>query len=363
MMPPRPAPSPPPAHAESDLETRFRTMADHAPVLLWMAGADARCDYFNQGWLRFTGRPLEDEVGSGWAAGIHPEDFQRCMHTYMDSFVARRPFAMEYRLRRHDGAYRWILDQGAPRFDPDGSFVGFIGSCVDIEEQRQAREDLRRVNDELVVRVREREILLREVHHRVKNDLQVIASLLGIQARRLADEDAVAALLECQSRVETVALVHEQIYQTRDLSRIPFAPYVRRLAAGVFRALGGAGPIELAIDVDDVVLSVEEAIPCGMILHELLGNCLKHAFPRARGGHVSVGVHALPGGRLELEVADDGVGLPPGFDPAETTSVGWRLILAFVEQLDGRLELESRGGATVRVTVEVGHDALTGEKR
>lgn len=92
----------------SEGETRFRTMADHAPVLLWMARADGLCEFFNQGWLTFTGRSLSEELGVGWAEGIHPEDVQRCMHTYFEALVARRPFAMEYRLRRHDGTYRWI---------------------------------------------------------------------------------------------------------------------------------------------------------------------------------------------------------------------------------------------------------------
>src|SRR6188508_1397183 len=115
-----------------ETESRFRTMADQAPVLLWMAGRDGLCDFFNQTWLRFTGRSLEEELGNGWAEGVHPEDFSRCMQVFLEAFVAQRPFAMEYRLKRHDGEYRWILDQGAPRFDGDGEFGGFIGSCVDI---------------------------------------------------------------------------------------------------------------------------------------------------------------------------------------------------------------------------------------
>jgi PAS domain S-box-containing protein len=157
-----------------ETESRFRTMADHAPVLLWMAGRDGLCDFFNQTWLRFTGRSLAEELGNGWAEGVHPEDFSRCMQVFLEAFVARRPFAMEYRLARHDGEYRWVYDQGAPRFDHDGQFVGFIGSCADITQQREARDALDRLNQVLQERVRERtalalerETLLREVLHRV----------------------------------------------------------------------------------------------------------------------------------------------------------------------------------------------------
>ncbi|HEV3027985.1 MAG TPA: PAS domain S-box protein, partial [Planctomycetota bacterium] len=134
-------------------ESRFRTMADGAPVLLWMAGQDSNCTFFNQGWLTFTGRPLELEYGSGWAAGVHPEDFQHCMHLYLNAFVERRDFRMEYRLRRADGQYRWILDTGRPRFASDGSFEGYIGSCIDITELRDSAAGLRRLNDELEDRV------------------------------------------------------------------------------------------------------------------------------------------------------------------------------------------------------------------
>jgi len=137
-------------------ESRFRIMADGAPVLLWMAGQDGNCTFFNQSWLAFTGRTLEMEYGVGWAAGVHAEDFQRCMTVYMDAFVERRDFRMEYRLRRSDGQFRWILDTGRPRFASDGSFEGYIGSCIDITELRESSAALRRLNDELEDRVEDR---------------------------------------------------------------------------------------------------------------------------------------------------------------------------------------------------------------
>jgi PAS domain S-box-containing protein len=123
-------------------EERFRTMADAAPVLIWMASLDKRRNYFNNPWLDFTGRTLEEEFGDGWSAGVHPDDFSRCLATYVTSFDARKPFSMEYRLRRHDGEYRWLLDHGVPRFDRAGNFAGYIGSCYDITERRQAAVQL-----------------------------------------------------------------------------------------------------------------------------------------------------------------------------------------------------------------------------
>jgi diguanylate cyclase (GGDEF)-like protein/PAS domain S-box-containing protein len=115
-------------------ESRFRTLANSAPVLIWMSGLDKLCNWFNKVWLEFTGRSLEQELGNGWTEGVHLEDFQRCLDTYVTAFDARQEFVMEYRLRRHDGEYRWLTDHGTPRFDEQGIFLGYIGSCVDVTE-------------------------------------------------------------------------------------------------------------------------------------------------------------------------------------------------------------------------------------
>src|SRR5437667_11221201 len=132
--------------AEEELresEERFRTVADAAPVLIWMAGVDKLCNFFNKPWLEFTGRTLEQELGNGWAEGVHPDDFQSCLKTYVEAFDARQPFVMQYRLRRHDGEYRWISDNGVPRYDAQKNFAGYIGSCMDVTELINKEQALR----------------------------------------------------------------------------------------------------------------------------------------------------------------------------------------------------------------------------
>jgi len=123
--------------------TEYRLLVEQAPILIWRANTSSECDYFNQRWLEFTGRTMEQEAGNGWAEGVHPDDFQDCLRIYLDHFAQRKPFEMTYRLRRHDGVYRWIFDRGVPFDDDQGNFAGYIGSCHDITERLQAQEALK----------------------------------------------------------------------------------------------------------------------------------------------------------------------------------------------------------------------------
>jgi PAS domain S-box-containing protein len=132
-------------------EKRFRIVADAAPVLIWMSGVDKLCTFFNKPWLEFTGRSLEQEIGNGWAEGVHPDDLQKCLDVYTESFDARKPFVMQYRLRRYDGEYRWVSDQGVARYNPNGKFAGYIGSCVDVTDLIKKDEALREFEERVVL--------------------------------------------------------------------------------------------------------------------------------------------------------------------------------------------------------------------
>ncbi|MEE9914168.1 MAG: PAS domain S-box protein [Deltaproteobacteria bacterium] len=137
-------------------EVHFRTLADSGQALIWTSGIDKKCSYFNRTWLAFTGRTLEQEQGDGWVQGVHPDDLNRCVDTYVSAFDRREKFSMDYRIRRYDGEYRWIKDDGTPRFNSRGEFIGYIGHCLDITDHKQAEDNIRRLNDDLEQKVQER---------------------------------------------------------------------------------------------------------------------------------------------------------------------------------------------------------------
>jgi PAS domain S-box-containing protein len=166
-------------------ETRFRTMLDAAPVMIWMSDTARLCTFFNKRWLDFTGRTLEQEMGNGWSEGVHPDDFERCLSVYVSSFDARKDFTMEYRLRRRDGVYRWILDTGVPQEDVDGTFLGYVGSCVDITDRRQAEEKFRSALEFLPVA-----ILMVDQHGRIVLANEQTERLFGYQRDELIAQPA-----------------------------------------------------------------------------------------------------------------------------------------------------------------------------
>lgn len=243
-----------------------------------------------------------------------------------------------------------------------GSFV--LSSVVDISERKRAEQErermlveLRTLNRELEERgdvlkgaLHERETLLQEIHHRVKNNLQIISSLLNMQVRKLEGNAGRDALEDCQSRVAAMALIHEQLYQSTDFSSVSFSPYLSELAQNVLRASESSARIELRFADRSVGLAVDQAIPCGLIVNELITNAIKHAFPEDRAGTLTLDLSLGEDGLVRLVVSDDGIGLPPGFAGQRSDSLGLQLVFALTEQLRGRVRVVSPPGTTFEIT-------------
>jgi two-component sensor histidine kinase len=249
-----------------------------------------------------------------------------------------------------------VVGRAVPLVDEHAELRGWVMSNTDITERKLAADQLHQLNAELEQRVqdrtseltaslREREVLLQEVHHRVKNNLQVISSLINMQVRKLTGDADRTALEECQTRVQAIALIHEQLYQSRDYANVPFSQYARILVNNVFHTMGVShDSVKLDLAIADVAVPVDKAIPCGLLLNELITNALKHAFKDRRDGELRVEL-ARSDRTIRLVVADNGVGLPPDLDIRGTSSLGLRLVNTLVRQLRGALAVGAHDGA------------------
>lgn len=335
---------------DSSDDMRFRAMADCAPVLLWMAGRDAECLFFNQTWLDFTGRPMAAEVGVGWAEGVHPEDLQNTMDVFLSAFVTKREFRMEYRLRRRDGAYRWLLDHGRPWFNSDGSFAGFIGSCIDVTDMKESQSTLMQANAGLRDMLREKDALVSEVHHRVKNNLQLVSSLLSWNERHVGDTAVRSFSEDLRQRIYSIALIHERLYRSRDFGRIDLGGYTRELCHHL-EAAHGSDQVRLRCEVVPLDMPIDAAVPVGLVLTELVANAFKHAFVGRSAGAIEVAI-TVEGGEAVLSVSDDGVGLAP--DALERPGFGYDLVRTLASQLGAKLEIGGDAGTRIGLRFETG---------
>jgi two-component sensor histidine kinase len=219
-------------------------------------------------------------------------------------------------------------------------------------ERQIAEKELLASEQKLRRSLAEKEALLKEIHHRVKNNLQIVSSLLYLQENDLNDTKGIEILRESQNRVKSMALVHEQLYSTEDLAKIDFGRYVQELAANLFDAYGiDQGRIRLDIRAEDIDLEIDTAVPCGLIVNELVSNALKHAFPSESGGNVEVLIRMLDASRMEIAVADDGTGLAAPHTDTENQSLGLRLVDTLTAQLDGTLRVVSEKGTRFSIIV------------
>ncbi len=221
------------------------------------------------------------------------------------------------------------------------------------EELKQENVRRREAEEQITASLREKEVLLKEIHHRVKNNLQIISSLLNLQSGYTEDPETLEMYRESQSRIHSMALIHEKLYQSGDLARVDFPEYVRNLVGYLFRSYSaGAGQVAMDVDVAPVFLSLDVSIPCGLIISELVTNALKYAFPQGKGGKLFVGLHSESGDRYSLIVRDDGIGFPNEVDFQNTDSLGLQLVMTLTEQLDGDISLQKGDGTEFRISFQ-----------
>ena len=299
---------------------------------------------WNRAAERLFGYPAGEAIGSPISIVMPPdrvhEENQIIDRLKRDEYIDH----FETVQRRKDGQEFPVSLTISPIKDATGKIIGASKSVRDISDKKRAEEQIQ-------ASLREKEVLLREIHHRVKNNLQVIYSLLRLQSKLVTDPKASALFKDSQARVKAMALVHETLWQSKNLSRIDMSEYSRTLTRRLFESYGiSSDTLGLNLNIAPVSFSMETAVSCGQLINELVSNCLKHAFPNGRTGDVTVELLSNGNDTYLLTVSDNGVGLPPDFEVGKAESLGWQLVPMLVEQLNGAFELQASAGTAVRLT-------------
>jgi PAS domain S-box-containing protein len=292
---------------------------------------------------------------------IHPDDLASVLQVEQEALEQRLPFESECRIFRQNGSVYWCYTRGAYIYNSAGEAVKLVGISMDITERKQA--EMR-----LWTSLREKEVLLREIHHRVKNNLQVISAMLNLQAAAIDDPTTLAVLQDSENRLRAMVLIHETLYQSKDLGKLNFSDYIQRLGDSILTLNQIQGTyIHLNYELEPASLNLETAIPCGLLLNELVTNAIKHAFPNRRTGEIRITLRQLPTlvkpdtikseysllnlpVHYVLEIADNGVGIPVDLDLNTLSSIGLKITYDLATQLRGTLELDCSKGTRFQLT-------------
>jgi PAS domain S-box-containing protein len=316
-------------------EQTLRELGANLPALLWVREVDSESLlYANDAWEPVLGRrPVFGDAYWQLTESVHPDDLPRLVVAPLRGADQERDEVVRFVLP--SGAVSWYRVCKFGIRDASGNPYRVAGFAMDVTAERVAEERIR-------ASLHEKETLLQEIHHRVKNNLQVVSSLLRLQAATARAPGLSALLAESQSRVTSIALAHELLYQSSDLSRIPFVSYAEALGASLTATYGvGTGNVGFVVDGGDIAFAVDRAVPLGLLLNEIVTNSFKHAYPNGTRGTIRVALHRDGANGHRLLVSDDGVGLPADFEERRRSSLGSKLIESLVEQIGGTMTRSS----------------------
>ncbi len=329
----------------------LRLVADAMPQVVWMADAGGNLTWRNGRWSEYgVSAPGDPAAVNDWSALLHPADVSSWMDSWHASLAAGLKWEARGRFRiANTGEYRWHLTRALPLPDDSGVITRWLGTSTDIDDyEKLSRQLEQRVEDrtrDLSESLIEKTTLLKEVHHRVKNNLQVVCSLLSMQLELSGADLLTSPLADAHRRVLAMSLIHEQIYQAESLADLNFGAYIEALAESLFHAYCiDVSRIGLQRSVEPVHLTIHAAIPCGLILNELVSNALKHAFPNGRSGVIRISFGLTADGLAELSVADNGIGLPAGKRWDDGQSLGLQVVKTLVRQIKGELSVSAGAG-------------------
>jgi PAS domain S-box-containing protein len=333
-------------------EEKYRTILENIEDGYFEVDIAGNFTFFNDSLGKILGYSKDELMGMNNRQYTDKENAKITYQAFNKVYRTGKPnIGTQYEIIRKDGTRGQVESSASLMKNAEGQAIGFRGIIRDITERKQAEEQIK-------ASLREKEVLLKEIHHRVKNNLQVISSLLSLQSQHIKDKDSLEMFQESQNRVQSMSLIHEKLYQSNDLSRIDMNEYTKDLTTSLFRSYADSAAIKLKTKVADIFLDITTAIPCGLIINELTSNALKHGFPDRRQGEIAIAMHPA-NNKIELVVSDTGVGFPEGIDFRNTTTLGMQLVITLVEQLEGTIELDRRAGSAFTICFK----GLTYKKR
>ncbi len=326
-------------------EERFRVSAVQTGEIIYDLNVTTGRIYWAGAIEQVTGYSSDEFERTNlkeWGEMIHPQDRTRALEMLDHAMKSIGDYHLEYRFRRKDGSYIDMEDHGVFMSDEKGRAGRMLGIMNDITERVRTRKQIEES-------LHEKEVLLKEVHHRVKNNFQVILSLLNLQRGKSNDAEIVNTIIDAQNRIRAMSLVHEKLYQSQNFASINFGEYLRSMTAELFRGqCADPGRIALEIQAVSAELPIGSAIPLGLAVNELITNALKYAFPGERKGTVKIYFDKTPGGDVVITVEDNGVGIPKGFEPSKSDTLGFKLVFLLIrDQLRGDVVINNEHGTSV----------------
>jgi len=327
-------------------EEKYRFLLENISEGIIAGESRGRVIFWNRGAEAIFGYSADEAVGKPLTF-VMPEEFRRNYQRRIKRVISAgkskiigRRFEV-FGLRKDGSKFPMGLSINSWKMGED---VFFICMALDITERKKA-------DDKIRAALKEKELLLREIRHRIKNNLHLIYSLLNLQSRYIKDRKALTMFIESRNRVRSIALINEDLHLLKGRERVDFANYIRNLVARLFHSYGvDTNLIRYKLDVDDIFMDIKTAVPCGLIISELVSNSFKYAFPRRKKGEICIDLHKDKQNRFILVVSDNGVGFPEGLDFRSTESLGLQIVTDLVEQLKGTIELDRRGGTKFKIS-------------
>ncbi|ADZ08578.1 signal transduction histidine kinase [Methanobacterium lacus] len=326
-------------------EETYRTLAENAEDIIFIISLEDRVDYVNKFAANILGFEPEDIVGK-LRQNLFPMDISEKQRKSIDKAIeTQSPVRSEIKMALPKGEM-WLDTKIIPLKDKNDKIFAVMGISRDVTTQKNTEAALRSSLNEKVV-------LLKEIHHRVKNNMQIISSLINLQSDYATDESTIKMFEDSKHRIRTMALIHEKLYMSEDISLINFSKYIKSLTTKLLEFYSlKSRLITLKVISDDITMDIDSAIPCGLLINELLSNSIKYAFPDGREGNIVIKMH-INDGYYVLSVEDDGVGFPEEIDFMNPNTLGLQIVQTLAQQLDGNIELETNGFTRFKISFKV----------